>query len=172
MSTPANPVILTTSLAEIYSFHPCYGGWKTILQARKYFHNTHALTEEQYNEQFPLVDCLQSNTINDVLWLIGKRKTEIQIAVKFTRMCADSVKDLDNFWSKESATYATAAAHAAAHAAAYAATAVTNAATAAAAYAAAAAHAAHAAYNAAAYKKQKELNKQFLIRCINEYQPG
>lgn len=130
--------VLTTSLAEIRSFSPCASGWRDILTARK------LTCDDDYNIQFPLVDCLQSNTIADVCWLIGKRKKEIQICVRFARMCADSVKDLNNYWSRKAADAA---------AAAY--------------YAAAAVAAADAAV---AYNKQKEKNKQFLIQCINEYQ--
>jgi hypothetical protein len=57
---------------------------------------------------FPLIDCLNSNTVRDVCWLLGNRKKEIQIVVRFARMCADSVAHLNN---------ATAAANAAAYAA-------------------------------------------------------
>ena len=141
MST--NP-ILTTSLAEIRSFIPCASGWRDILTARK------PACAADYNIQFPLVDCLESNSVADVCWLLGKRKKEIQICVQFAQMCADSVKDLNNGYSNAAAA--------------------ATAAYAAAAYAAYAAHdAAYAAYEAA-YNKQKELNKQFLIHCINEYQ--
>ena len=136
--------VLTTSLAEIRSFSPCASGWRDILTARK------LTCDDDYNIQFPLVDCLQSNTIADVCWLIGKRKKEIQICVRFARMCADSVKDLNNYWSRK-ADAAAAAAAAVAVAAAY-------------------AYADAYAAAAAAYNKQKEKNKQFLIQCINEYQ--
>ncbi len=153
------PVILTTSLNEIVSFAPCNTGWRNIRTARKTFYNADLLTEEQFAEQFPLVDCLNSNPISDVLWLIGKRKKEIQIAVRFAQMCADSVKHLNNENSKRISRIAIAVTLFAANDAANAAT---N---------AAAAVAANAAYNdEAAYKKQEELNKQFLIQCINEFQ--
>ena len=138
MST--NP-ILTTSLAEICSFRPCVSGWEKILTARK------PISHEDYNIQFPLVDCLESNSVADVCWLLGKRKEEIQICVRFAQMCANSVQEANNKFEVYAAAYAANAAHAA------------NAAYAAAADA------------AAAYDKQKELNKQFLIQCINEYQP-
>ena len=135
---------LTTSLTEIRSFSPCPFGWKDILTARK------PACDDDYNIQFPLVDCLESNSIADVCWLIGKRKVEIQICVRFAQMCADSVKHLNSYWSRKVQSYAAAAADADA-------------------YADAATYAATAAYAAYAHKKQKQLNKQFLIQCINEF---
>lgn len=174
-------MILTTSLAEIYSYRPCAGGWKAILSAHPHS------TEEDLNAQFPLIDCLNSNSIADVCWLIGQRKVEISICVKFARMCADSVKHLNNRHADNAAAAAdNAAIYAAANDAdAYADAAVNAAATvnAAAAIAAvnaaatAAADAINAAVNAvnaadaadAAYKEQKSKNKQFLIKCINNY---
>jgi len=145
---------LTTSLAEIRSFHPCSDGWRNILAHRNAIAVASGNDAADLNEQFPLVSCLESNSISDVLWLIGKRKVEIQIAVRFARMCADSVAHLRNAYAyaaDSAATYATYDAYAA-----YAATAATAAATA----------ADSAADSAAA---QKEKNKQFLIQCINEF---
>jgi len=188
---------LTTSLTEIYSFHPCADGWKKILRSRG---KTAADSVE-----FPLVDCCKSNSIEDVLWLIGKRRKEIQIAVNFAQMCANSVVHLTykgvviNNADAVTAvaavaavaayTYADAAAYAAdAYNAAYNAAVAYNAAQAAAAAATAAAYNADAAYNAAtatayaadaatatatvaayAANKQHNKNKQFLIQCINEF---
>lgn len=156
--------ILMTSLAEIKSFRPCASGWVKIREAHP---------NNNLDEQFPLVDCIKSNSITDVLWLIGKRRVEIQIAVRFARMCADSVAHLKN----EQAAY-TAATYAA-YAATYATDAATAYATDAATYATYAAYAADATYAAAdatdaayaadAYETQQELNKQFLIQCINEF---
>jgi hypothetical protein len=162
------PTILLTSLAEIRSFDPCVQGWKAILSTHPH------KTEEDFQKQFPLVDCVESNIISDVCWLIGKRKIEIQICVRFARMCADSVKDLNHRYADaaaDAAAYAAADAAnaAAAAAAAYAANAA-NAAADAATYAAA--YAASDAYATAACNKQKELNKSFLIKCINEFNKG
>lgn len=150
---------LMTSLAEIKSFNPCVSGWKNIIAA-------HGGINADFDAQFPLVDCLESNSISDVCWLIGKRKTEIQICVKFARMCADSVKHLNNNYAAAAAAnaYAAAYAYAADIVDAYAAYAyVADAAAAANAYADA------AAANAAANADQKEKNKQFLIQCINQF---
>lgn len=145
---------LYTSLAEIKSFHPCSSGWKDILKGQG--------KKEADNILFPLTDCLESNSIKDVCWLLGKRKKEIDIAVKFAKKCADSVSHIKN-----------AAAAAAASTAASAAAAVASASTAAsAAYAAAAASASDATSTAAAsaYDKQIKLNKQFLIECIKGWE--
>jgi hypothetical protein len=85
-------------------------------------------------------------------WLLGERKVEIQIAVRFARMCADSVAKYDNRWSRKSAIYADYVVHAAD----------------------AAFHAAEIAADAAVtavdvFEQQRELNKQFLITCLEEY---
>jgi hypothetical protein len=165
-SLMSTPTILLTSLAEIRSFHPCTSGWKAILSAHPHE------TEEDFQRQFPLVECLESNSISDVCWLLGKRKTEIQICVRFAGMCADSVKHLKN---NNAAAYATSAADAAAAADATSAVSSTIAAADAAAIAAAdaAAYAAYAAYATyATYDKQRELNKSFLLKCINEFNKG
>ena len=156
---------LYTSLAEIRAFNPCASGWKDII-----FTHPHS-TEEEMNTQFPLVDCLKSNPTSDVCWLLGKRKIEIQICVKFAKLCADSVAHLKNTAANaDAAAYANAAANAAANATTYAAAAnATYAAANAAAYAAAAA-ATYAA--AAAYNTQKIKNKEFLIQAIQAYENG
>lgn len=144
---------LYTSLAEIKSFHPCSSGWKDILKGQG--------KKEADNILFPLTDCLESNSIKDVCWLLGKRKKEIDIAVKFAKKCADSVSHIKN-----------AAAAAAASTAAYAAAVAAAADATSTAYAAAAAYAAYATSTAAAstYDKQIKLNKQFLIECIKGWE--
>jgi hypothetical protein len=114
------PTTLYTSLAEIKSFNPCACGWKDILKGQG--------KKEADDILFPLVDCLKSNSISDVCWLLGKRKVEIDIAVKFAKKCADSVSHIKN------------------------------------------AEAAYAADAAVAYRKQMELNKQFLLECIKEWE--
>jgi hypothetical protein len=144
--------ILYTSLAEIKSFNPCPEGWKDILKGQ-------GKTRED-DVLFPLVDCLKSNSISDVCWLLGKRKIEIDIAIKFAKKCADSVSHIKN-----ASAYASASASA--YAAAYADTAASAYAAAAADTAAYAAYASAAAY---AYDKQRELNKQFLIDCIKDWE--
>ena len=166
---------LYTSLAEIKSFNPCVSGWKNILKGQG--------KKEADNILFPLTDCLESNSINDVCWLLGKRKKEIDIAVKFAKKCADSVSHIKNV-DASYASYATYAASEAASASAayaaasvdasydasyasYAASTAANAASASAAYTTASAYAAAAS---AAYDKQIKLNKQFLIECIKEWE--
>ena len=78
--------MLMTSLAEIKSFNPCLSGWKAILKGRG---KTQA--DALY---FPLVECVESNSISDVCWLLGKRKVERQILVLFAKECANSVSHL------------------------------------------------------------------------------
>ncbi len=148
--------ILYTSLAEIKSFNPCASGWRDILSGRG--------KTAADDELFPLIECVDSNSISDVCWLLGKRKVEVHICVRFARMCADSVAHLKNV---RAAYAAVAAAAAAADAVAAAADAVAAAADAVAA-AAAAADAVAAAD--AARQEQREKNKQFLIQAITDYQ--
>ena len=150
--------ILYTSLVEIKSFNPCASGWKNILKGQG--------KTEADDVLFPLTDCLKSNSISDVCWLLGKRKIEIDIAIKFAKKCADSVSHIKNAAANSAAAEAAAANSAVA--AAYAAYAVA-AAYVAAAYAAEAAVAA-ADVAADAYDKQLELNKQFLIDCIKDWE--
>lgn len=145
--------MIYTSLAEIKSYNPCSFGWKKILQGQNKTRADNAL--------FPLTEALDSNSIPDVCWILGRRGEEIQVLVQFAKMCADSVQKYNNAMSKNDAA-------AAASYASYAA-AASNA-TYAAANAAAAADAAKAAAAAAdAYAAQKELNKQFLIQCIENW---
>lgn len=134
--------ILYTSLAEIKSFSPCSEGWKDILKGQ-------GKTRED-DVLFPLTDCLKSNSISDVCWLLGKRKIEIDIAIKFAKKCADSVNHIKNAAANSSAAAAYPAF--ADYADAYAAV------------------AAVAAAADAAYDKQLELNKQFLIDCIKDWE--
>ncbi len=156
--------ILYTSLDEIKSFNPCADGWRNILKGQG--------KTESDSVLFPLIDCLESNSISDVCWLLGKRKVEIQIAVSFARKCADSVAHLKNAYAANA--YAADADAYAAAAYAYAAYAAAAAyaydAAAAAANAAYTAAYANAAANAAAYNKQNNKNNQFLIDSILAYQ--
>lgn len=158
--------MIYTSLDEIKSFNPCSSGWRAILRGQG--------KTEADGVLFPLVDALNSNSVSDVCWLMGKRKKEIQVCVKFARLCADSVAEINSYWSRKAAAYADKAANAANAAYAYAATDAADAysANAYAAYADAAAADAAYAYDAYAYdarSQQREKNKQFLIQCITEW---
>ena len=153
--------ILYTSLSEINSFNPCASGWKDILKGQNKTQADDVL--------FPLIDCVDSNSFSNVCWLLGKRKTEIEICVNAAKMCADSVAHVKN--RRATAAYAAAADAAAAYAAYAAAADATAAYAAAADAAAAAAYAAAYAYTAdadAAYQNQK--NKQFLRDAILTFQ--
>jgi hypothetical protein len=135
---------LMSSVAEVRSFNPCDGGMNSLLEVLR----ANGFSE---TEEVPLTEIVGKVRINHILWLLGKRKTEISIAAAFARKCADSVAHL-----KTNKAAANAAAAAAAHAAAYAAADAAHAAAyAKAAAAAAAAYAAdaYAAAHAAAYAK-------------------
>ena len=92
---------LYTSLVEIKSFYPCSSGWKNILKGQG--------KKEADNILFPLVNCLKSNSSSGVCWLLGKRKKEIDIAVKFAEKCANSVKHIKNAAASYAASYDAAA---------------------------------------------------------------
>ena len=173
---------LMTSLDEIKSFNPCSSGWRDILKGQD--------KTESDSVQFPLIDCLNSNSFGDICWLLGKRnkEKEYKIYVKAARMCANSVKHLNNVYASDAASDAAYAAYAsstvayasdastdASDAYAVASTAASDASdasTAAYAYASSSTAAAAAAAYAVAYKKQKELNFSFLKQCILEYENG
>ena len=141
---------ITTSLKEISSFTPCIKGWNDIVAGQ----NKNILSAE-----FPVVNALASNSLNDVLWLLGKKK-EFKILVEFAKKCADSVAHLQNSDSENAACYAKLSAY-------YAAATATAAAVAAVAAAAVAAVAAYYAYDAATREEQEKKNKQFLIELIS-----
>lgn len=143
LNTAATPKILYTSLAEIKSFNPCLSGWRNILKGQGKTGTDDVL--------FPILEAVESNSISDICWLFGKRKVEIQIYVKFARMCADSVQKYKNAASASAttSTYATSAAAAASAASMYASAAYVASAAAASAAASASTDAAYAsAYDA------------------------
>jgi hypothetical protein len=143
--------ILYTSLDEIKSFDPCRSGLQAFIK-----------THGSESKPVSLLDCVKSNSISDVLWLIGKRKVEISVAVKFARRCADSVKHLHSDAASNAATYADDAADYYTYTYTYA--------TASNAASNAASKAAVASNVAADYYTQQTKNKQFFIDCINEFQ--
>jgi hypothetical protein len=156
--------MIYTSLNEIKSFNPCVSGWRDILKGQG--------KTEADGVLFPLTEAVKSNSVTDVCWLLGKRKKEIQVCVRFASMCADSVKHMQNTLKVDAAAaYAAYADADAAAAYAYAADADDAAAYAYAADAAYAyADAAAAAADAYVCSGQKEKNKQFLIQCITEWE--
>lgn len=172
-STPKlirEPSILTTTLEEIKSFSPCEEGLERFIQ----------YWGMDCKAVIPFTELVKSNTFSDICWLLGKRKIEIEIAVRAAELCAASVKHLKNIYTSNAATAAAAAATAAATYATYAA-ATANAATA---YAAtyANANAAYAATYAATataiiygdkgYNKQTLYNLSCLFQAVEEFQRG
>jgi hypothetical protein len=96
--------ILYTSLNEIKSFYPCTDGWEGILAGQN--------KTQADGIEFPILDCFNSNSIHDIIWLLSERDTEIEILVNFAKKCADSVKHIngDFAWaaddcSRDAATY-------------------------------------------------------------------
>lgn len=56
--------MLYTSLNQIKSFNPCASGWRAI----------NKLQGVRADEQFPMTWCFETNSISDILWLLGKQK--------------------------------------------------------------------------------------------------
>ena len=165
------PKILLTSLNEIKSFVPCPEGWKNILKGQN--------KAQSDSIEFPLIDCLKSNSFSDICWLLGKREKEIICAINAAKMCANSVKGLKSSADADAATYAVSAcaaaavsaAAASASGAAYAASASSVYASGASAYASGAAYASvYAAAASAASEEQTQKNKNFLFQAIKNYQ--
>ena len=108
---------LFTSLQEIKDFKPCQDGWNRALAIYR-----------PLGELIPLREFAVVSTFADFCWLLGKRKTEIAIAVRAAVKCANSVPLLKHTqyaarFNQPSVAYIDAAAHtaaAAADAAAYA----------------------------------------------------
>jgi len=160
----SNHPVLLTSLDEIWSFHPCEDGWRQILIGQKKLEADSVL--------FPILDAVESNSISDICWLLRKRKTEIQVAVKFARLCADSVSHFNNIYSRNAATYAVIAANDVTYAAARAAESANYATIYAADHAAYdAIYDAYDAIYAAATAVQAEKNRQFMILCLSHFNP-
>ena len=150
--------MLKTSLKEIQSYNPCSSCWGDILAGQG--------KTEADDVLFPLEDCLKSNSISEVLWLIGQRKVEIQIAVSFAKACAEFAAEYKDCSDDAAARAARAADYAAG--AARAATYATYASGAAdyVTYAARAAdYATLAAVHGAAHVKLKSL----LVQCIQDF---
>ena len=71
---------LMTSLEEIRSFHPCIAGWCNILEYRTSLAQEAGKPEPSYEEQFPLVSCLEAIPLLTFSGLSesGKRKFRLQ----------------------------------------------------------------------------------------------
>ena len=134
--------MIYTSLDQIAAFRPCPQGWKLISRECENAGIVNSAVE------WPISAALKSNSISDVLWLLGNLGRK-DICVEFAQFCADSVAHLRNpeyvntaaASAAANATDAANAADASASAviaadAAYAATDAANAASVAAAYAA------------------------------------
>jgi hypothetical protein len=141
---------LVTSYNEVINFLPCNSGFTLFLQVP-------GVSSADPDKQIEITDCLKYCRFSDVVWLLGRREKEIQIAVKAAKRCADSVRHINGRLSYAAADAAAATADAA-DAADYAAAAAN--------YAAADA----ASYAAAARYRQMAKNKQFLLEEILAYE--
>lgn len=156
--TQLNP--LTTSYSEVRSFNPCADG--LIRFTNGLIHRGYSLTDTA----IPLVTVCKFCTFSDVMWLLGKRQVEIEIAANAAKLCANSVISSA---AKAKAKATNAAAKAATNAATNAAKAAAAAAAKATATAATAAKAAKATRDTA-INEQITKNIQFLIRAIQQYE--
>jgi hypothetical protein len=75
------PVMIT--LNQIKSHNPCISGWKAILRRQN--------KTSADDEEFPLVDAFNSNSIEDVIWAL-RCIDHKDISVVFSRGCANRAK--------------------------------------------------------------------------------
>jgi hypothetical protein len=106
--------MITISTAKIYKHHPCFDGFKTLLEskgltisddAKNIAHLRHLISEDE----FPLADVVKSNGLDDALWCLrclpehGRlwRKYAVWCARQVQHLMADdrSIKALDVAWA-------------------------------------------------------------------------
>jgi hypothetical protein len=156
---------LVTSYAEVKGFLPS----PTVLAV---FSQVPGINAYEPDKKVAITDCLNYCRFSDIVWLLGKRGVEVQIAVRAAKKCAESVSHLKTAlsYAAADAVAAAVAAYAVAYAVAYATDADAYVTTAVAdAYATAVADAdAYATAAVAAYARgrQRAKNKQFLLEEI------
>ena len=84
-------IINTKTIAKLKPCTASFDNWKTVSEPRDY----------------SLREFITLNTItyNDKMWLVTRLFTVVQ-NVAWAALCANSVKHLDNYWSKRATTYA------------------------------------------------------------------
>lgn len=76
--------MITVTLQQIKDAHPCEDGWKKVLKAN-------GGLKADYNKPFPLVSILDSNGLDDALWVIDKvdgMREHKSLWYEFSRWCA------------------------------------------------------------------------------------
>lgn len=76
---------VTTTLNEIRSFEPCIDGWKMVLKAHEHL---------GLDTEFPVSSILDSNNINDVLWVLNKIPETKNLLLTFNLWCVRQVEHL------------------------------------------------------------------------------
>ena len=77
--------MITVSLNEIQNHRPCKNGWKTLLKFKP---------NEDWNEQFPLSDIIDSNGLGHALWCLKVRPEHSNLWRKYAVWCARQVEHL------------------------------------------------------------------------------
>jgi len=76
----------TTTLAAIRAAHPCEGGWRKLLG--------HLGKTAADDESLPLLTVLDSNGLDDALWVLSKAMPDDRLARHFGAWCAEQVLHL------------------------------------------------------------------------------
>ena len=76
----------TTTLAAIRAAHPCEDGWRKLLG--------HLGKTAADDESLPLLTVLDSNGLDDALWVLSKAMPDDRLARHFGAWCADQVLHL------------------------------------------------------------------------------
>ena len=79
------PVMIT--LRQIRAAHPCEEGWKKVLAAN-------GGTKADLDSEFELASIIDSNDLNDCLWVLQCKPDYQHIYRKFAVVCADEVSAL------------------------------------------------------------------------------
>ena len=76
----------TTTLAAIRAAHPCQGGWRKLIR--------HLGKTAADDESLPLLTVLDSNGLDDALWVLSKAMPDDRLARHFGAWCAEQVLHL------------------------------------------------------------------------------
>ncbi|AUR91065.1 hypothetical protein NVP1154O_52 [Vibrio phage 1.154.O._10N.222.52.B12] len=90
--------MITVTLQQIKHARPCEGGWKKVLKAN-------GGSKADFNKPFPLVSILDSNDLDDTLWVISSVKSmreHDEIWRKFSSWCAlQNIDKISEYCSSE-----------------------------------------------------------------------
>ena len=77
---------ITVTLAQIKEYSPCAPGWSRVLKAN-------GRDNADLNKRFPVSSILDSNGLNDTLWVLSRLPEYNVLCRKFAWWCAEQVVD-------------------------------------------------------------------------------